>query len=152
MSHESASKAGKLGYTNIKIFCDGYPAWVALVGEKKEIQISAGTTEGSIDLNTFRQILTERPDSVLLVDVRDPDEFAAGHFPTAVNIPTNALETKLPALTIDRPLIFVCATGARSGEAYYMVRDLRPDLKDVFYVEATITYRKDGSYDLKATP
>lgn len=32
----------------------------------------------------------------MLVDVRDPDKYAAGSFKTAVNIPTDELEKKTP--------------------------------------------------------
>jgi hypothetical protein len=41
--------------------------------------------------------------------------------------------------------VFVCNTGARSGEAYYMVQDIRPQLKKVYYLEAETIYNKDGS-------
>jgi len=83
------------------------------------------------------------------VDVRDPDEFAAGHFQTAVNIPVAELEEKVDNLPADKPIVFVCSTGARSGEAYYMVQDVRPELKNVFYLEAETTFKKDGSYTIK---
>ena len=29
LSHKSAMKAEKLGYTNVKVFAEGYPAWMA---------------------------------------------------------------------------------------------------------------------------
>jgi rhodanese-related sulfurtransferase len=51
-------------------------------------------------------------------------------------------------LPSDKPIVFVCATGARSGEAYYMVKDNRPDIKEVYYLEAEVTYKKDGSYKI----
>ena len=44
--------------------------------------------------------------------------------------------------------VFVCSTGARSGEAYYMTKDVRPEL-EAYYVEATIDFKKDGSFTLK---
>jgi rhodanese-related sulfurtransferase len=81
----------------------------------------------------------------MLIDVRDPDEYAAGSFKTAVNIPTDELEKKIAMLSTEKPIVFVCNTGARSGEAYYMVQDLRPELKKVYYLEAETTYNKDGS-------
>ncbi len=150
MSHKSARMAGKLGYRNTKVFAAGYPAWVKLVGKSEAIEIKAGEEEGSIDLALFKKILSENPKSIMLIDVRDPDEFATGHFPTALNITTNALAAKLKTMKIDTPIVFVCATGARSGEAYYMVQDLRPDIKKVYYVEATVTFKKGGSYTIKA--
>ena len=86
------------------------------------------------------------------MDVRDPDEFAAGHFQTAVNIPVDRLENKLNTLPSDKPIVFVCSTGARSGESYYMLQDLKPDLKKVYYLEAEVEYKKDGSYSIKPIP
>ena len=142
--------AGKLGYRNTKVFAAGYPAWVKLVGKSQAIKIKAGEEEGSIELALFKKILSENPKSIMLIDVRDPDEFATGHFPTAINITTNALAAKLKTMKADKPIVFVCSTGARSGEAYYMVQDLRPDIKKVYYVEATITFKKGGGFTIKA--
>jgi predicted sulfurtransferase len=83
-----------------------------------------------------------------LVDVRDPDEYAAGHFNSAINIPVDDLEQKVKTLPSDKPIVFVCSTGARSGESYYMIQDIRPVLKDVFFLEAEVTFSKDGSYKI----
>ena len=84
--------------------------------------------------------------------MRDPDEFAAGHFETAVNIPVDQLEKKVNSLPTDKPIVFVCSTGARSGESFYMLQDMNPDLKKVYYLEAEVEYSKDGSYTIKTTP
>ena len=86
------------------------------------------------------------------MDVRDPDEYAAGHFKTAVNIPVGELEEKVDTLPNEKPIVFVCSTGARSGESYYMLQDIRPELKKVYYLEAEVEYKKDGTYDIKKTP
>ena len=111
--------------------------------------VKAGTEEGSIDHDTFTKILKENPQSIYLVDVRDPDEFDAGHFQTAVNIPVGELEDRVESLPADKPIVFVCATGARSGESFYMLQDLKPELKKVYYLEAEVEYSKDGSYNIK---
>ncbi len=151
MSHKSASKAGQLGYTNVKVFEAGYPAWVKFAGKSQKVEIKAGTEEGSIDLKVFRKIMAQNPTSIMLIDVRDPDEFATGHFKTAVNIPTDLLESRLKNMKIDKPIVFICATGARSGECYYMLQDLRPDVKDGYYVDATVTYNDDGTQTIVAS-
>ena len=156
LSHKSAKRALKLGYTNVKVFAGGYPEWKKVAGEKaakpaaKAADVKAGKEEGSIAIASFEKILKDNPQSVMLIDVRDADEYATGHFKTAVNIPTDDLEKKIPSLPTDKPVVFVCSTGARSGEAYYMVQDARPKMKNVLYVEAEITYNKDGSYKIKA--
>lgn len=113
------------------------------------VAVKAGTEEGTIDIATFEKIIKENPDSIMLIDVRDADEFAAGHFKTAVNMPTDVLEAKIDTLPSDKPIVFVCSTGARSGEAFYMLQDIRPALKEVYYLEAEITFEKDGAYTIK---
>ena len=62
----------------------------------------------------------DKKDVGLLVDVRDPDEYAAGSFKTAVNIPTDELEKKIPTLPTDKPIVFVCNTGSRSSGRYHL--------------------------------
>ena len=136
----------QLGYTDVKVFADGYPAWVKAFGAAPAaVAVKAGVEEGSIDIATFEKIIKEDPQSIMLIDVRDADEYAAGSFKTAVNIPTDELEKKIATLPTDKPIVFVCSTGARSGEAYYMVQDVRPELKKVYYLEAETIYNKDGS-------
>ncbi len=51
-----------------------------------------------------------------LVDVRDPDEFAAGHPAGAVNVPLASLPDALGRLP-DGPIAFTCQSGGRSLRA-----------------------------------
>ena len=138
-----------MGYRNAKVFAAGYPAWKKAYGAAPAaVQVKTGTEEGSIDIAVFEKVIKENPQSIMLIDVRDPDEYAAGAFKTAVNIPTDELEKKIPTLPTDKPIVFVCNTGARSGEAYYMVQDLRPEMKNVYYLEGELTFNKDGSFKI----
>ncbi|WP_300461591.1 rhodanese-like domain-containing protein [Desulfobacula sp.] len=151
LSHKSAAKALEMGYTRVTVFAKGYPEWKKIYGAATEtLQVKAGEVEGSIDLGLFKSIIANRPESILLIDVRDADEFAKGSFKTAVNIPVEILEPKIKTFADDKPIIFVCSTGARSGEAFYMTQDVRESLKDVFYVEAEIDFKKDGNIEIKA--
>ena len=52
-------------------------------------------------------------DSVL-VDVREPDEWADGHAPQAVNLPMSQLAERMSELPIERTLLIICQTGQRS--------------------------------------
>lgn len=152
LSHKSASKAIQMGYTNVKVFSAGYPAWQEMAAKtgtaSQGSQIKKGALEGAIDTAAFEKIMTENPSSVMLIDVRDPDEFARGTMKTAVNIPVDKLEGQVKTLPSDKPIVFVCGTGARSGEAFYMLKDLRPELKEVYYIEAEIKFGNDGTYKI----
>ena len=149
LSHKSAAKAIDMGYTNVKVFAAGYPAWKTVAVASAPVQVKAGTEEGSIDIEQFKTIMTQNPGSVHLIDVRDADEFATGTLKGAVNIPVDNLEAKITSLPADKPIIFICGTGARSGESFYMLQDLRPELNEVYYLDAELTVHKDGSFDIK---
>ncbi len=160
LSHKSAKKAIDLGYTKVKVFAEGYPTWVAAFGKgdstvaassktASSSKLKAGKEEGSVDTETFKKIVASDPASILLIDVRDADEFKTGSFQTAINIPVDQLEDKIKILPLDKPIVFVCGTGARSGESYYMVQDLRPEMKNVYYLEGELTFKKDGSFVIK---
>ena len=54
-------------------------------------------------------------DGALLLDVREPDEWSAGHAPEAVHVPLGQLD---PAtLPRDRVVVAICRSGNRSGTA-----------------------------------
>jgi len=155
LSHKSAKKAIALGYTKVKVFAAGYPAWKTVYGSSAAAaakpaatRLKNGKEEGSIDTAKFTDIVKNKPESIYLIDVRDADEFANGSFKTAINMPVDTLEEKIKTLPTDKPIVFVCGTGARSGESYYMVQDLRPELKSVYYLEGELTFNKDGSFNI----
>lgn len=52
-----------------------------------------------------------------LVDVRNPDEVAAGTLPGAVNIPLPQLRARLGELDRDRPVVVFCQVGQRGYHA-----------------------------------
>lgn len=59
----------------------------------------------------------------LLLDVRTPEEFAAGHLEGAVNVPVQVLDTQWASLNVpaDREVVVYCRSGARSARAKAML-------------------------------
>jgi phage shock protein E len=56
-----------------------------------------------------------RNDSALFVlDVRTPEEFAAGHVPGAVNVPHDQLANRLADVPRDKDVVVYCRSGRRS--------------------------------------
>lgn len=56
-------------------------------------------------------------DEVQVLDVRTPDEFAAGHIPGAKLVPLQVLESMLSELDQDQKYLVVCRSGNRSTQA-----------------------------------
>jgi rhodanese-related sulfurtransferase len=51
------------------------------------------------------------------VDVRTAEEYAAGHIEGAVHVPLERLDAETGGLDHDRPIVFYCRAGNRSGMA-----------------------------------
>lgn len=92
--------------------------------------------------------MKENPGALLVVDVRDPKEYAAGTIKGAVNIPIAELEKKIGALPAGKAIVFICSTGARSGEAYDTAKLLRAEL-DAYFLDAKVSFAGDGSFTIK---
>jgi rhodanese-related sulfurtransferase len=60
----------------------------------------------------------------LVVDAREPDEFAAGHVPGAINLPLSRMRERWSELPPDREIWVIRAVGQR---AYYATRFLAQD-------------------------
>jgi rhodanese-related sulfurtransferase len=59
---------------------------------------------------------TELPEDAVLLDVREPVEWDAGHAPDAVHIPMGELPARLGELPTDRQIVAVCHVGGRSAQ------------------------------------
>jgi phage shock protein E len=53
----------------------------------------------------------------LILDVRSPAEFAAGHIAGAVNISVQTLPSRIAELGKGKPIVTCCASGMRSAAA-----------------------------------
>ena len=77
------------------------PLHVDGIDEWSRAEIRAGLADGSI----------------LLVDVREPHEFAMGHMKGAVNLPLSAFDPSGIPDPDGRAVVFSCAAGVRSLRA-----------------------------------
>lgn len=58
---------------------------------------------------------------VVALDVREPDEWAAGHIAGSVHIPLGELAARQAEIPTDLPLVVVCRSGGRSAQASSML-------------------------------
>jgi glyoxylase-like metal-dependent hydrolase (beta-lactamase superfamily II)/rhodanese-related sulfurtransferase len=69
-----------------------------------------------IDIAQMEQELAASP-APLLLDVREPEEYAQGHVPGAINLPQAELAQRLDELDKDQPVLVICEAGMRSLNA-----------------------------------
>jgi molybdopterin/thiamine biosynthesis adenylyltransferase/rhodanese-related sulfurtransferase len=100
-----------------------------------------------VDPSAVRDRLTH---GAIVVDVREAEEWAAGHIPGAVHVPRSALESRIEGAAPDRsvPVVLYCASGNRSAWA---ARSLTEDLgyENVESMTGGITLWKDRGYDVE---
>ncbi|WJZ03698.1 rhodanese-like domain-containing protein [Corynebacterium freiburgense] len=72
--------------------------------------------------------VTEVPAGVQLIDVREPDEFAAGHAVGATNIPMSEFPSRVAEIDTESDIYVICQAGGRSAQVceYLIARGLDP--------------------------
>jgi rhodanese-related sulfurtransferase len=74
---------------------------------------------GGAVVNTLQATMLINKEDALILDVREPAEFNAGHILNARNIPLGELDKRAGELSKwkDKPIVVSCASGNRSGSA-----------------------------------
>ncbi len=89
------------------------------------------------------EALEVRPPEAVVLDVREPEEYAHGHVPGAVNLPQADLASRLAEVPRDRPLLVICQAGSRSRRAAQFLQQV--GCTDVVSVEGgTGAWREAG--------
>jgi rhodanese-related sulfurtransferase len=83
--------------------------------------VTKGGMGGSVSTADAVRLINQ--EKAVLIDVREPAEFAAGHAVGARNVPLSALDGAKGLPTNKAlPLVVMCATGARSSRAAAQLR------------------------------
>jgi rhodanese-related sulfurtransferase len=83
--------------------------------------VRRGTGGPYVDAARATQLINR--EDALVVDVRDPGEYGAGHILGARNLPVARIGEKADlGKRMDRPLIVYCDTGSRAGKAAAALR------------------------------
>ncbi len=82
---------------------------------KKLFAKSDDITPSEIDVPGFLNAIEEG--SVVIVDVREVDEWRDGHIGNATHIPLGDLARRAAELDASRPVVTVCRSGRRSLDA-----------------------------------
>jgi len=83
-----------------------------------------GAGQGALTPDGAVQLINR--EKAVVIDICEPNEFAAGHVIGAKNIPMGQLEGKLVATVKNKalPVILVCHSGARSSRALGIAKKL----------------------------
>jgi len=106
-------------------WAQNYPPAVTELVAKARKQVK------TIDAKTFKATLDQKS-AGLIVDVREPAEFAEGHVPGAINLPRGQIEFKIwphlgypDKLDIKKKVTVYCGTGSRSILAAKALQDVK---------------------------
>lgn len=98
-------------------------------GTAKDVVNFAGYVASNLRNGDYRQVhysqvreLVEK--DAYFLDVRPPEDFAAGHLEKAVNIPLSALRSRYNEVPKDRPVYVTCRTGLTSYTACKILQNM----------------------------
>ena len=124
----------------------------ALILISKPALASDTPPSGPVDGELAIRLIEGFGDRLLIIDVRNPEEFAKGHIPQAINIPLSEFSARLDEIPADRPVLLLCLAGKRSTMAHDTLMALnRPIPKEsgVWRVADIPEYHPDGSYSFR---
>jgi phage shock protein E len=83
------------------------------------IQVAWAADVASIKADALLERSAKKDASMVILDVRTPEEFAQGHVPGAINIPHDKLADRLKELADakDKDVVLYCRSGKRAGMA-----------------------------------
>ncbi|MDQ4136723.1 MAG: rhodanese-like domain-containing protein [Pseudomonadota bacterium] len=87
-----------------------------------------GPTIVDLDRDAVKRGLADG--SVLLVDVREPHEFAAGHIPGSVSMPLSTFDPNAIPHEEGKRVVFSCAAGVRSARAIEFAQAFGHDIRE----------------------
>jgi rhodanese-related sulfurtransferase len=155
-SHAVARILLKEGYTNIKVLSGGTPAWeeagLPMFGTKSSgstFDITGGKVDRKLSPSEFKQRL-EAGGNVVVVDIRNDNEVAAGMIKGAIHIPSGQINADPKAIAHLLPadkkttLLIHCASGARAAGVIDKIAEL--GYENAFYLNSRIRIDASGNY------
>ena len=105
---------------------DNWYLIVLVLGSGAMLLMPAMKKVGGGTLTPANAVALINREKAVIVDVSEPDEYAAGHIANAKNVPLAQLEGQLTSVAKNKalPLILVCASGKRAQNAVAVAQKL----------------------------
>ena len=105
------------GWDNLSNLSGGIMAWY-----QHGLSVDTAPVDASYGATSYQALPPDEAADwlargALAVDVREPQEYALGHVPEAINLPLGSLAARLAELPREREIVLVCNTGNRSSLA-----------------------------------
>ena len=114
--------------------------------ETKELVRTEFPEAPQLSVTGLAQVLSGSAPAPLLIDVREPEEYAVSHLPGAVNAQGPELERLVRETGAKRPIVLYCSVGYRSSRATEALR--REGFANVTNLEGSIFEWADTGHPL----
>ena len=145
-SAEAAKLVSSWGYKDTTVLNGGAKAWDGrfFPGDPgSKIVYVKKLKPGEITIDEFKQIATDRPANIIILDVRDAG--MEGHIPGDLDIPQAQLDARLGEVPKDKEIIVHCNTGILASMAF---NTLKENGYNVRYVDAVVQISSDGTLEV----
>ncbi len=148
---EMAQKIIGWGYRGVRILPITYDAWkaagnpIATGHTKTTIVYVPKPKPGTIPHAEFRKMAAVLPPDTVIIDVRNADEYAAGHVKGAMNIPLDELNERYTEIPKGKRVILYCDRGLRAEMGYHILAEKG---FNVSCLDATVKAEKDGTFTI----
>ena len=115
---------------NMSVFLSAFFFAAALLFAQNVMAIEPG----QVTPEEGEKIIQQKKDLVI-IDVRNPNEYVVKHYPGALNIPVNELEARLSEVPAGKPVLLYCVRGVRAGRSYEILKEKRPDIEELYYIK-----------------
>lgn len=79
--------------------------------------MNESTSINNITTDEMAKMMDNNDGNTVFIDVREPDEFAAGHIPGITNLPLSQLSEETADFPKDAEIVMICRSGNRSMQA-----------------------------------
>ena len=144
----------KAGQQNVLVLNGGMIGWQAAAYPVEsgtpaltKIAYAPKPRAGSIPMAEFTTLAKNTPSDVLILDVRNADEAAAGMIKGALLIPDEELVARMAEVPKNKRIVTHCLTGIRAEMAYHKLKEAG---YNAAFLNNEIEVAKDGNF--KITP
>ena len=115
----------------------GIPGFFAALVLAVALLLTQGFTAagpGAVTPEAGKEMIRQQ-EALVILDVRNPNEYVVVHYPGSLNIPVNELEARIAEVPSGAPVLVHCAKGLRAARAYDILKEHRPDIKELYYIK-----------------